>query len=116
MSIVLEGTLEIEGDKPDGDFEREGGKIVRRSQANVIHAIHKLDLRFESDEMFDGDVQVTRPDGSTFYVSQEFALRKLHLELDRRFGFRPAWAYFRIVFLDYMDRLLPSERRAPPMV
>lgn len=116
MSIILEGTLEMPGDKALEDFEREGGKIVRRSQANVIHAIHKLGLRFESDELFDGDVQVTRPDGSAFYMSQEFALRKLHLELDRRFAFRPAWTFFRVVLLDYVDRLLPSDRRAPPMV
>lgn len=86
------------------DFEREGGKIIRRSQANIVRAIRQLGLRFETDETIHGEICIRRPDDTIFFSNEESQLKKLWLEIERRFGFLPAWAFFRTVFHDYAGR------------
>ncbi|MCW5691618.1 MAG: hypothetical protein KIT48_04575 [Pseudolabrys sp.] len=105
--LELECTLTIEGDKAADDFEREGGKIVRRSQANVVHAVKALGLQFtesDDDNPF-GEITASRPDGTRFSADDDEAVKKLWLEIERQFGFRPAWTFFRMVFTDYAERM-----------
>jgi hypothetical protein len=86
------------------DFEREGGKIIRRSQSNIIRAIHQFGFRFETDEMLSGEIRIRRPDDTFFYSNEDAPLKAVWLEVERRFGFLPAWTFFRTVFLDYAER------------
>jgi hypothetical protein len=112
MKIILDGTLEIEGDSATpshggidaGEFEREGGKIKRRSQHNIVQAIRQFGFRFETDKTLPGEIRIRRPDDSIFYSNEGTALKKVWLEIERQFGFLPAWAFFQTVFLDYADR------------
>lgn len=91
--------------KPAGDdFEREGGKIIRRSQNNVVRAIRQLGLRFETDDTMPGELCIRRPDDTIFFSGEESKLKSVWLEVERRFGFLPTWAFFRTVFLDYAGR------------
>lgn len=86
------------------DFEREGGKIIRRNQNNVIRAIRQLGLRFETDDTMPGELCIRRPDDTIFFPGEESKLKSVWLEVGRRFGFLPAWVFFRTVFLDYAGR------------
>lgn len=114
MSIILEGTLEMPGDDAVEDFEREGGKIKRRSQRNIVRAIRELGFRFETDDVsFPGEICIRRADDSFFYSNEEATLKKVWLGIERQFGFLPAWTFFRTVFIDYAERnAVPNNTRA----
>lgn len=86
------------------DFEREGGKIIRRSQTNIIRAIRQFGFRFETDEILSGGICIRRPDDTFFFSNDDTPLKAVWLEVERRFGFLPAWTFFRTVFLDYAGR------------
>lgn len=104
MSIILEGTLEMPGDEALEDFELEGGKIKRRSQRNIVRAIQHFGFRFETDENLKGDICIRRPDDSIFFINEKTPLKRVWLEIERQFGFLPAWAFFQTVFTDYAER------------
>jgi hypothetical protein len=88
----------------DDDFEREpNGKIVRRSQFNIIRAIELLGLQFQFEPMVD-NVEVSGF-GKPFYLNESDRLTALWLACERRFGFRPTRTFFNVVFFDHAHRV-----------
>jgi hypothetical protein len=102
--LEWECTLKEVGSPP---FEMEGGKIVRRSQRNIIRAFELMGLQFEGQE--DGNVQVVGFE-YPFLLTDDYMVNRLWLAIDRDYGFRPAKTFFHEVFLDYAARVKSQSR------
>jgi hypothetical protein len=89
-------------------FEMEGGKIVRRSQRNIIRVFELMGLRFEGQE--DGDTLVFGF-GNPFSTADDYMTTRLLFAVDRNYGFRPAKTFFQEVFLDYAERVKSRSSR-----